>query len=125
MPQTVTYSGSAVASTGASISFSRSLPAEGVNVISVALAKTETKTVSLGASEKELLLLAVKPTPPADLLTFKIDGGGSALKLDQPFILGGSAAIAMLGATISKLVITNGTADAATVEIFVARDPTT
>jgi hypothetical protein len=123
MPQTVTYSGSAVADTGPAISFSRVVPLEGVNLINFALDPTKSAKVDLGSTPAQLQLLVIKPSAPSDNITFTIDGKGTALKLDQPLMLGSASAVSLLG-TFTFLQITNGDKDPVTIDILVGRDPT-
>jgi hypothetical protein len=123
MPQTVTYSGSAVADTGPALSFSRTIPLEGVNLIAFTLKTTESAKVDLGSTPAQLQFLLINPSAPSENITFTIDGKGTALKLDQPLILGSASAVSFLG-NFKFLEVTNGDKDPVTIEIFVGRDPT-
>jgi hypothetical protein len=99
------------------------LELEGVNLISFSLDPGGTKNVDLGTTPAQLQMLLVNPSVPADTLTVKIDGKGSALKLDQPMLLGGGSAASLIG-NFKFLEITNGGADPVKLDIVVGRKPT-
>jgi len=124
MPQTLTYSGSAVASSGASVSFSRSMPLEGVNVISVTIANGVTTTVSLGVTAAELKLLLIKPSAPGATIKVTVQPSAKVFTLEEPLILGGAGAASLLGAVTALDIANNGTVPVS-IDILVGRDPTT
>ncbi|MGZ5441098.1 MAG: hypothetical protein ACXW5U_05035 [Thermoanaerobaculia bacterium] len=129
MPHEIVYSGSAVASSGARLAFTRKVAVEGCNVIVATVATGDTVDVDLGVGASALQLLGVRstdynPDPAAPTLTMKI-GGGAARPFDQPLLIAGAVAADLLGATPS-LAFTNNLFPAkdVTVEIIVGRDAT-
>ena len=124
MPSTVTYSGSVVSSAGPTVSFSRQIELEGLNLISLVVDAGKTVKVDLGADASKMQMLMVNPSVPSADLTLKISGT-ETIKLDQPLLLGGSGAIALLG-TMTAFDVTNNVtpAQSVSVDIVVGRDPT-
>ena len=120
MPSTVTYSGSVVSSAGPTVSFSRQMELEGLNLISFVVDSGQTVSVDLGADISKVQMLLVNPSIPSADLT--VNG---TIKLDQPLLLGGTGAIGLLGAITAFDVKNDITpATSVTVDIVVGRDPT-
>ena len=124
MPEKITYSASAAVSGGPTIGFSRELIADGYNKTSFVIAKGATQKVFLGTADGAVFLLMVTSSHYAPKLTYTVEKDTKARPLDEPLLISGSGAMAILGSPTFLTFTNDNVADEVTIEVFVARDPT-
>lgn len=127
MTETIALNISAEVAAGPSLKVRRTLALEAYDKLTVEVPDgTEGLEVELQpASDGGVQLLIVQSDRYGNALTYSA-GGGDAHPLDQPLVLAGSGAVALLGGGPKKLKFENklGPGMNATVQILIGRDAT-
>lgn len=129
MPGKIDWSFNVVVAGGPKFSASRSVEVDAYDKVDATIPKKDgstagTATVSVqpsGAGKVQILLITSSVYD--DKLTYKVDGG-TDIKLDQPQVLVGDGAVALLNQTQKEFVFKNELEPAAdaSIQIFVGRN---
>ncbi len=126
MPETILLNIAITVPNGPKITQSRSLPVEAYDKLDVTVPDTTTgMEVELqpgGSGQVQFLLVTADPYD--DDLTYTVNTGTTAYKLDQPHLLSGAGAVSMLDPAPEKLVFDNTSGKDARVQILIGRDAT-
>jgi hypothetical protein len=125
----IVVSGSIVIPNGPQFPFNRTLNVEAYEEIDVTIVSGAVdKEVDLPGSSEPVQLIAIMSDFYADELTYKINSGTTARKLDQPLLLMGAGAVSLFSDAPAKLSFTNSTAAPnakdAQLQILIGRDAT-
>lgn len=122
MAETVTYAGSATAAGGPSVAFTFALSVEGYGKATAVVPKSGgTKKVPLNTPGAKVALFLIRASKYDNTVTVKA-GGGTAVPLNAPLLVGGTGVAAALLGAATEFEFTNGTAEDISVEVFVARN---
>lgn len=126
MPETIVLAVGVTVAGGPKIGLNRTIEVDAYDKINV--------TVPDGASGLEVELqpggsgqvgfLLVSSSQYGDDLTYTVDGGTADHVLDQPHLLTGTGAVAMLSDAPSKLSFDNALGDDAQIQVLIGRDAT-
>jgi len=107
---------------GPSVSASQSITVDAYDKIQVTVGTQDTKTVEVQPGEADRVrFLLISSDQFGDDLTYKVDAGGSDIKVDAQQLLIGDGAVGLLDAAPKTLTFTNNLAQDANIEILVGR----
>ena len=126
MPETIIFDVAAAVASGPTIKSSRTVVVDAYDKISV--------TVPYGSSDLEVeiapgaagtvKLLLVTSSAYGEDLTYKVNADAADHALDEPHVLTGAGAVALLDAAAAKLTFANALGSDADVQILIGRDAT-
>jgi hypothetical protein len=107
---------------GPSVSASQSITVDAYDKIQVTVGTQDTKAVEVQPGDADRVrFLLISSDQFGDDLTYKVDAGGSDIKVDAQQLLIGDGAVGLLGAAPKTLTFTNNLAQDANIEILVGR----
>ena len=110
---------------GPSVSASQSITVDAYDKIQVTVGTQDSKVVEVQPGDADRVqFLLISSDQFGDDLTYKVDPGGSDIKLDAQQLLVGDGAVGLLGAAPKTLTFTNNLAQDANIEILVGRKVT-
>jgi hypothetical protein len=113
MPGKIDWSFNVVVAGGPKFSASRSVQVDAYDKVDATVPKKEgttagTATVNVQPSgEGKVQFLLITASVYDDKLTYKVDGGATDIKLDEPQVLVGDGAVRLLNATQKQFVFKN------------------
>lgn len=126
MPETILLNATITVANGPKLSLTRSLDVEAYDKLDVTVPDTTTgMEVQLqpgGSGQVQFMLVTADPYD--DDLTYTVNSGTTAYKLDQPHLLSGAGAVSILDPAPEKLVFDNNSGKDARVQILIGRDAT-
>jgi hypothetical protein len=126
MPETIIIDIAAAVASGPTIKAGRTVVVDGYDKLSVSVpdgaSGLEVDIAPGGAGSVKLLL--VTSSAYGDDLTYTVNADATEHALDQPHVLTGAGAVALLDAAASKLSFSNGLGSDADVQILIGRDAT-
>jgi hypothetical protein len=126
MPETIIIDIAAAVASGPTIKAGRTVVVDAYDKLSVSVpdgaSDLEVEIAPGGAGSVKLLL--VTSSAYGDDLTYTVNADATAHALDQPHVLTGAGAVALLDAAASKLTFSNGLGADADVQILIGRDAT-
>lgn len=126
MPETVVLAVEVTVAGGPKVSLNRTVTVDAYDKINVAVpdgsSDLEVELQPGGAGQVRFLL--VSSSQYGDTLTYKVNGGAVSHVLDQPHLLTGRGAVAMLAAAPTTLAFDNGLGDDAQIQVLIGRDAT-
>jgi hypothetical protein len=125
----INVSGSIVIPNGPQFPFNQTLDVEAYEQIDITVASGAVdKGVDLPGGTEPVQLIAIISDLYADELTYKINTGATARKLDQPLLLIGTGAVSLFSDAPAKLSFSNSTTGPKTkdaqLHILIGRDAT-
>jgi hypothetical protein len=126
MPETIIFDVAAAVASGPTIKSSRTVVVDAYDKISVTVPDGSSDLevdIAPGAAGTVKLLLVTSSTYGEDL-TYKVNADAADHPLDEPHVLTGAGAVALLDAAAAKLTFANGLGSDADVQILIGRDAT-
>jgi hypothetical protein len=126
MAETIIIDIAAAVASGPTIKASRTMVVDAYDKLSVTVptgaSDLEVDIAPGGAGSVQLLLLTASAYDEA--LTYRVNADATEHALDQPHVLTGAGAVALLDAAASKLTFSSGLDSDADVQILIGRDAT-